>query len=361
MRLEKIELTNFRNYDKYKIDNLKDVNIIIGDNGIGKTTILESIYVCSLARSFKNNDESVMLKNDKDFFKIKINIEDNNKKKNLEYLYTSKGKKTKINNNLKRKISEFISQYKVIIFSPDELKLVKDSPNTRRNYLNVSLSQINKNYLKVLNNYNTLIKNKNEYLKKMYINSNSDVMYLDLLDQKIASLGKEICDIRNEYIEKINKYIQKIFKKYKKNDTLYIKYESVFLGKNEEEIIKLLMKNRKKEMELGQTSTGIHRDDFDFIYNDTSARDYASQGLQKIILLSLKMSELEILINDYYEEPILLLDDLFSELDIDNRNSVLNNLNTKIQVFITTTDINNVKKSLINKALVIDLGGKNGR
>ena len=114
-------------------------------------------------------------------------------------------------------------------------------------------------------------------------------------------------------------------------------------------------------MELGQTSTGIHRDDFDFIYNNTSARDYASQGLQKIILLSFKMSELEILINDYYEEPILLLDDLFSELDIDNRNSIFNNLNTKIQVFITTTDINNVKKSLINKALIIDLGGKNGR
>ncbi len=358
MRLKKIELTNFRNYDKYKIDDLSNINIIIGDNGIGKTTILESIYVCSLARSFKNNDEGVMLKNGKDFFKIKISTEENGKNKTLEYVYTPKGKKTKINNSLKRRISEFISQYKVIIFSPDELKLVKESPNTRRNYLNVSLSQINKNYLKILNSYNTLIKNKNEYLKKMYINSNSDVLYLDLLDQKIASLGKEICTVRNEYIERINKYIQKIFKKFKKQDTLYIKYESAFLNKSEEEIIKLLKKNRNKEMELGQTSTGIHRDDFDFIYNNTSARDYASQGLQKIILLSLKMSELEILINDYYEEPILLLDDLFSELDIDNRNSILNNLNTKIQVFITTTDINNVKKSLINKALVIDLGGK---
>ena len=153
MRLKKIELTNFRNYDKYKVDNLKDINIIIGNNGIGKTTILESIYVCSLARSFKSNDESVMLKNDKDFFKIKICVEDNNKDKNLEYLYTSKGKKTKINSSLKRKISEFISQYKVIIFSPDELRIIKDSPNTRRAYLNVSLSQINKNYLKMLNDY----------------------------------------------------------------------------------------------------------------------------------------------------------------------------------------------------------------
>ncbi len=358
MHLTKIELTNFRNYDKFKLDNLDNINIIIGSNGIGKTSILESIYVCSLARSFKCNDENVMLKSGKDFYKIKVSFKDEEKSKNLEYIFTEKGKKTKINNSLKKKISDFISQYKVVIFSPDELRLIKESPQTRRTYLNVSLSQINKTYVRLLNNYNVLIKNKNEYLKKSFINANMDSRYLDLLDEKIAELAFEICYLRNEYINKINKHIKKVFKKFKKNDELYIKYDSQILEKNEEEILSLLKKNRKSEMELGFTKTGIHRDDLEFIHNGINSRDFSSQGLQKLILLSLKMSELEILINDYYEKPILLLDDLFSELDIENRNSILDNLNTNIQVFITTTDINNVKSSLIKRAHVIDLGGR---
>ena len=246
----------------------------------------------------------------------------------------------------------------MIIFSPDELRIIKEAPSIRRTYLNVSLSQINKSYVKLLNNYNILIKNKNEYLKKMFINSNTDLNYLELLDERIASIGYEICSLRKEYLEKVNKNLRKIFKKFKKNDTLCIKYCSQFDGRNEKEILSLLRKNRKYEMEIGLTKTGIHRDDIEFIHNGINAKDFSSEGLQKLILLSLKMSELEILINDYYEEPILLLDDLFSELDIENQNNVLNNLNTKIQVFITTTDIKNVKPNIVKKAKVIDLSGR---
>ena len=358
MHIVKIELTNFRNYSKYKISDLSNLNIIIGNNGIGKTSILESIYICSLARSFKSNDDYVILKNNETFSKIKIELDTGNNIKKLEYLLTNNGKKTKVNNTLKKKISDFISQYKVILFSPDELKIIKDAPSTRRNYLNISLSQINKSYLKLVNNYNILIKNKNDYLKKMYLNSNLDDKYLDILDIKIAEIGRQITEYRKDYIDKINKYIKKIFKKFKKRDDIYIKYDSQFLNKNENEIVKILRKNRQNELNLGMTKTGNHRDDFEFIYNGNSAKEYSSQGIQKLILLSLKLSELEVLINDYYEEPILLLDDLFSELDIDNQNCVLNNLNKNIQIFITTTDINNVNKKIISKSKVIDLGGR---
>lgn len=357
MYVRKLELTNFRNYSKYKIDNLESLNIIIGKNGVGKTSILESIYVCSLSRSFKSNDDYVILKNGKEFAKIKVELEVNKEKeKKLEYTLTQKGKKTKINNSLKKKISDFISQYKVILFSPDELRIIKESPNTRRNYLNISLSQINKSYIKLLNNYNIIIKNKNDYLKKMFINSNMDGGYLDVIDLKIAEYGLEICKIRLEYINKLNKYIKRIFRKFKKNDELYIKYNSQFLDKDLKEILNVLKKNRDNEMSLGLTKTGIHRDDIEFIHNGQSAKEFSSQGIQKLILLSLKLSELEVLINDYYEEPILLLDDLFSELDSVNQNNILNNLNKNIQVFITTTDINNVKTSMKRKAKIIDLG-----
>lgn len=355
MYVRKLELTNFRNYDKYKIDNLESVNIIIGKNGIGKTSILESIYVCSLARSFKSNDDYVILKNGASFSKVKIDLETGKRNLKLEYTLTLKGKKTKINSSLKRKISDFISQYKVILFSPDELRIIKESPNTRRNYLNISLSQINKSYIKLLNDYNILVKNKNDYLKKVYINSNMDLSYLDILDMKLSEIGFEICNVRKEYVDKLNKYIKRIFKKFKKDDDLFIKYESQFLGKSVDDIRKLLKKNRQNEMMLGLTKSGIHRDDLIFLHNGNNAKDFSSQGIQKLILLSFKIAELEVLINDYYEEPILLLDDLFSELDSDNQNNVLNNLNKDVQVFITTTDINNVKKSIVRKAKIIDL------
>lgn len=355
MHIRKIELTNFRNYDKFKIDNLEDINVIIGANGIGKTSIIESIYVASTARSFKNNDENVMIKSNSDYFKIKVLVDDEIRTKQLEYLLTNNGKKTKINSRLKKKISDYIFQYKVVLFSPDELKIIKESPTVRRNYLNVNLSQINKTYIKLLNTYNVLIKNKNEYLKKLYINGNLDERYLDILDLKIAEIGSQICLIRKEYIDKINKKIKRIFKKFKKDDEVYVDYQSQFLNKSYDEILMNLKKNRIYEETIGFTKTGIHRDDFVFLHNGKNAKEYSSQGLQKLILLSFKMAELEVLIDDYYEEPILLLDDLFSELDIINQNSIINNLNTKIQVFVTTTDINNVKPNLLKKAKIIDL------
>ncbi len=355
MHIRKIELTNFRNYDKFKIDNLEDINVIIGANGIGKTSIIESIYVASTARSFKNNDENVMIKSNSDYFKIKVLVDDEIRTKQLEYLLTNNGKKTKINSRLKKKISDYIFQYKVVLFSPDELKIIKESPTVRRNYLNVNLSQINKTYIKLLNTYNVLIKNKNEYLKKLYINGNLDERYLDILDLKIAEIGSQICLIRKEYIDKINKRIKRIFKKFKKNDEVYVDYQSQFLNKSNDEILLHLKKNRIYEETIGFTKTGVHRDDFVFLHNGKNAKEYSSQGLQKLILLSFKMAELEVLIDDYYEEPILLLDDLFSELDIINQNSIINNLNTKIQVFVTTTDINNVKPNLLKKAKIIDL------
>ena len=142
---------------------------------------------------------------------------------------------------------------------------------------------------------------------------------------------------------------------FKKNDEVYVDYQSQFLNKSNDEILLHLKKNRIYEETIGFTKTGVHRDDFVFLHNGKNAKEYSSQGLQKLILLSFKMAELEVLIDDYYEEPILLLDDLFSELDIINQNSIINNLNTKIQVFVTTTDINNVKPNLLKKAKIIDL------
>ena len=167
MNITKIELMNFRNYTKKTFDNFSNLNIIIGKNGIGKTSIIESIYLGSLAKSFKTNNELSIIKEGKDFFRIKVYYFDYGPKKNLEIFLDKSGKKTKINSQPQRKLSNFISQYRIIMLSPDELKLIKSSPNTRRNYLNIQLSQLHKEYMHYLNNYMNLIKNKNDYLKKI--------------------------------------------------------------------------------------------------------------------------------------------------------------------------------------------------
>ena len=357
MNITKIELVNFRNYKKKIFDNFSNLNIIIGKNGVGKTSIVEAIYLGSLAKSFKtNNDESIINLNEK-YFKIKIHYFDDNYKKNLELYYDQNGKKTKINSKTQKRLSDFISQYRVILVSPDELKLVKSSPNTRRNYLNIQLSQLHKEYIYYLNNYNNMIKNKNDYLKKLMLNSNLDERYLDILDEKIVEEGLKIFEYRKNYIELINKYIEKIFKNYfpGNNITLKIEYISDYDINDKTKLIAELKKIRKREVNIGMTSFGVHRDDYNFIHNGFNSKDYSSQGLQKIIILSMKLSEVQIFINEYNIKPILLLDDLFSELDEKNRNNIFKSLDKEVQIFITTTDLKSINKRILNKAKIFNL------
>ena len=355
MNITKIELLNFRNYKKKNFDNFSNLNIIIGKNAVGKTSIIEAIYLGSLAKSFKTNNDYALINNDSDFFKIKIHYFDYGPKKNLEVYLDKNGKKTKINSKLQRRLSDFISQYRIIMLSPDELKLIKATPNTRRNYLNIQISQLHKEYLHYLNNYNNLIKNKNDYLKKLMLNSNLDTRYLDVLDQKIVSEGLKIYEYRKKYIELINKYINDIFKNYEKNNQIFIKYISDYEINDYDKILAELKKNRKREINIGMTSIGVHRDDYEFIHNGNNSKEYSSQGLQKLIVLAMKLSEVQIFVNDYDIKPILLLDDLFSELDEKNRNNIFKSLNKDIQVFITTTDLKNINKRLIDKAKIFNL------
>jgi len=355
MIITKLELLNFRNYKKIKFDNFTNLNIIIGKNGIGKTSILESIYFGSLARSFKTNNDDLLIKSGENFTKVKINLYDYPLKKTIELFLDNKGKKGKINDFLQKKLSDFIAQYRIILLSPDELKIIKASPNTRRNYLNIQLSQLNKEYIKLINDYNILIKNKNDYLKRMMINRMTDASYLDIIDEKIVDIGLKIYKYRKDYIDLINMHISDIFKVFNEKDKLNIKYESDYKINNKEKLIKELKKIRLKEINIGMTSFGIHRDDIIFLHNEENAKEFSSQGTQKLIILSMKLSEVKIFKEIYKTKPILLLDDLFSELDVKNRNKLFNSLENDIQIFITTTDLKNIDKKIIKKEKIYDL------
>ena len=355
MNITKLELVNFRNYKKITFDNFSNLNIFIGKNGIGKTSVIESIYLGSLAKSFKTNNELSIIKKNNEYLKIKIHCYDYGVKKIIELYLDKNGKKTKINSSLQKRLSDFISQYRVILLSPDELKLIKSSPTIRRNYLNIQISQIHKEYIFALNNYNILIKNKNDFLKKIMINNNLDTRYLDIIDEKIVDDGLKIYNYRKEYIDFINKYINDIFNKYLKNNKICIKYISDYELNDKDKIIKAIKRNRKKEINLGMTDFGIHRDDYEFLQNDNNSKEYSSEGIQKLIILAMKLSEVKIFINEFDIKPILILDDLFSELDEKNRNSIFKSLSDNIQVFITTTDLKNINKKIIEKSKIYDL------
>ena len=187
------------------------------------------------------------------------------------------------------------------------------------------------------------------------INGNLDTRYLDIIDEKIVEEGLKIYNLRKEYIDLINKYINDIFKNYEKDNTIKVNYISDYEINDKDKIIKELKRIRNKEINLGMTTFGIHRDDYEFIHNGNNSKDYSSQGLQKLIVLAMKLSEVQIFINEYEIIPILLLDDLFSELDEKNRNNIFKSLNKDIQIFITTTDLKNINKKLLEKAKIYDL------
>ncbi len=347
MNITEINLVNFRNFSKLSLKNLKKVNVIIGDNGTGKTSIIESIYICSVGKSFRTNNDFNLIKKDELNYRIRINVKSEEKIKKLEVFYNQNGKINKINTSIKKKMTEFIGKYKVLLFSPDEIKIIKDSPKTRRNYFNIQISQVERLYVKYLNEYNKILKQRNEYLK----NNKIDSTYLEILDNELINYGIKIYKNRKNYISDLNKKIIKICEKMEIDFNIKINYISHF--ENQLDIKSKIKNSFERDVLYKKTHIGVHRDEFEILYNDVLAKDFASQGQQKMILLIMKLAEMSIFTNNYKLKPILLLDDLFSELDLENQNKLVEFLGKKSQIFVTTTDLNNIKnKKNIN---IIDL------
>ncbi len=364
MKIEHIKLTNFRNYDELELDFNPNINIIVGNNGQGKTNILESIYVLSLSKSNRDGYDSDMIKFEKESLSLEGKIIDNDLIKKLRVDITPNKKRVFINNKEIHKIKDYISNFCVISFVPTDLDIIKGSPSVRRNLLNIDISQLYNNYITYLNEYNKIIKIRNDYLKKLYINGNSDFRYLDAINEKMIEKADKIYEYRFAFIEEINKSISDIYKKITGLDGLTIKYENT-LGldcydkdKVRDTYLKKLKKHLNQEMMQGMTLVGPHRDDFTFYLNDVDMKVYSSQGQQRMAIIAFKISELS-----YYKKiigsyPVLLLDDIFSEIDIKKRNKIINFLKKDIQTIITTTDINDISKKLLDNAVIYNISNK---
>ena len=348
MQIADLKLLNFRNYSKLEL-SFSNKNIIYGKNGIGKTNLVEAIYVLALTKTFRNNNDKILIKDTYDFTNISGTVK-NNISNTYQVVISKDGKKVKIDNNLYKKISDYISKIKVILFNPNDLQIIKDSPSLRRKLLNISISEFDNNYLKLLNNYHKVLKQRNSYLKTMYVNANTSESYLDILTDKLIDVGVKIHNYRKSYIEDINSTISNIYKEITNIEDIKVEYISDYNDLNLEKIKKKYSSNKERDMLLGITRFGIHHDDLLFKINDKDLKEYGSQGQQKNAIIAYKLSEIEIFKNKLNEIPILILDDLFSELDNEKINNILNIIDDEIQIFITTTDIDKIDNKIIKES-----------
>ena len=362
MNLTKINLTNFRNYSKVNINLGSKINIFIGDNAQGKTNILESIVVLALTKSHRSITNPDIIQFNKKKSIIKGTVKKNRLISNLEVELGDGYKKISVNGTEIRKLSDYISNLNIILFSPDDLELIKGSPSIRRNMLNIELSQISNTYLNVYNEYNKILKTRNEYLKILFNNSIADKKYLDIITEKLISSAVIIYKKRQEYLDIINSRINYYYKNISGNDGLKVQYvpniklTSFDDDEIKQELKKVFDKNYVKELNYGMTMYGPHRDDFTFYFNDNDLKAFGSQGQQKLAVLAFKLSEISIFRNFIGNDPVLLLDDVFGELDIKKKNKLLKLIiDENIQSIITTTDVKNINKKYLTDAFIYEV------
>ncbi len=340
MELSNIKLTNFRSYEKLNLNFSNKYNIIYGNNGTGKTNLVEAIYLLALTKSFRINVDKLMIKKGSKDLIVEGSIKTKFKTK-YKVLIDSKSKKVEIDDNKQDKISDYVSNINVVLFNPDDVFLIKDAPSERRKLLNIEISKMYKEYLLLLNNYNKILKHRNSYLKEIYINANASKEYIDILTKKLVEVGTKIHNYRKKFIEDINKYISDIYIKIFDYGSLKVKYLSDFNNKTEEQIMEMYKNNQLKEMENGKTIHGIHHDDIIFMLDKNKVKEYGSVGQIKNSIISFKLAEIELIKEHKNDTPILILDDLFSELDNQKAQNILNLLDKDIQTFITTTSVDN--------------------
>ena len=347
MYIEKIKLQNFRNYKQLELNLNKNINIIYGNNAQGKTNILESIFLCSFGKSFRTTKEKEMIKFDETNLVVEVFYQKKDRDGKIKIEIGDK-KQIYLNGIKIKKLSELLGNVNIVIFTPEDINILKDGPAGRRRFLDMMIGQLRPNYVYNLNMFLKTIEQRNNYLRQIREENKPEEM-LEIWDEKLAEYAEIIFNYRNEFIKKIIQKINKIHSEITENkEKLEIEYISNC--ENKENYLKLLKERRKLDIIKGFTTKGIHRDDFMIYINEKEVGAYGSQGQNRTVVLSLKLAELNVIYDEIGEYPILLLDDFMSELDIERRKNFLNNIKNT-QVILTGTekiDLPNLEYNLYN-------------
>lgn len=336
MIIESIKLKNFRSYKEKEFSLSPTTNVFFGNNAEGKTNILEAVYVCALGKSFRTRKDAELVKFNEEFGVVDISFSDRNRKKNINFIVSAKSKKQiKVNGIKQTKISDLLGNLFVILFFPDDMNFAKGEPGERRKSFDLLISQLNPVYMHILQEYYKVLEQRNTLLKNKERSIN--FTELDIWDEKLSELNIKIKDIRNEYIEKIKPLFSKYHKEIaNQKEDVVIKYKTQVSG-NREDVKKSLEDRRIQDLKRGFTSYGIHRDDYIFEINNLNLGLFGSQGQVRTAILSLKLAEKDLFYIEKGEMPVLLLDDVMSELDGYRREYLYEKLKN-CQVLITCTD-----------------------
>lgn len=336
MKIESIKLENFRNYGKLELSLSGGTNLFYGDNAQGKTNILESVYLCGTTKSHRGSKDREIIKFGQEESHIRMNLSKNEILYRIDmHLKKNKAKGIAINGIPIRKASELLGLGNFVFFSPEDLNIIKNGPSERRRFLDMELCQLNKVYLYNLMNYNKILMQRNKLLKDIYFHPEYEDT-LEIWDTQMVQYGSQVIRAREEFVSQLNDIIYDIHRKLSGGrEDLLVTYEK---NVSIEDFSDTIQRNREKDIKLKMSHTGPHRDDLSFMIQDVDIRRFGSQGQQRTTALSLKLAEIELVKEKSRDLPVLLLDDVLSELDGNRQHYLLDSIDG-VQTLITCTGI----------------------
>ena len=339
MVIESLKLKNFRLYDTLDITFNKNTNILHGKNAQGKTTVIEAINVIGLTKSHKTNKDKDLIKTGTEYAKINALINLKQKDIQLDIVLSKVGKKAKYNQFELERLSDYIGQLNVVMFAPEDLDLIKGNPQNRRKFLDLEIGQISKEYLYNLQNYRKILKQRNDLLKSLQTKQEKDLMLLDIITDQLIEYLKVVVELRKSFISEINNYACEIYKNLSNKEQIF-KVE--YIPSVDKDYKKEFSNKYQYDIITGTTNIGIHRDDIEFYLDNFFVKTHGSQGELRSSVLSTKLALVEFIYKHRQEYPVLLLDDVLSELDTSRQNNLINYINNKTQTIITTTDLKDI-------------------
>ncbi len=363
MYIESLKVKNYRNYKELEVNFENKVNVILGENAQGKTNIMESIYVLAMAKSHRTSNDKDLIFWDKEYAKIEGRVKKRNSTVPLELIVSKKGKKAKYNHIEQKKLSQYVGNMNVVMFAPEDLHLVKGSPQVRRRFIDMEIGQVSPIYLHEYSQYSKILQQRNHYLKMLQMKKNTDLSMLEVLTEQFIEYAVKIIRKRFQFLSLLQKWAEPIHSGISRNlETLRIEYkssvdvsEAMDMQKMIEEFKNKYVKMQQREIDRGVTLFGPHRDDLIFIVNDRDVQTFGSQGQQRTTALSLKLAEIELIHAEIGEYPILLLDDVLSELDDYRQSHLLNTIQGKVQTFVTTTSVDGINHDTLKQAATFEV------
>ena len=358
MYIDNVKLKNFRNYRNQSINFTSGMNILLGPNGVGKTNLLESIYLLSTTRSHRNDDEKEMISFNEEFAAVEGTVNTKEGRDRLDIILHKNGKTLLINNAVVKKNSEFVGRINAVLFSPSDMNLFDASPKDRRKLIDMEMGKLSAKYMYNLSLYLKSLKQRNAFLK-----TGDDKVLLDTYTEMLYDPQIDIIRERNQFINSMNAYLSYFFNQIngEEGHQLMMVYRSMIKEKKDEKEMKKQLKAvykniLDKDLAFKTTNNGIHREDYEFYLDGKNVAKFCSQGQKRMVILAIKLSIMQIIYQIKREYPILLLDDVFSELDSNHRSCLLNLLPNSIQSIITTTDLREIYTIKRSDANILNFG-----